>query len=221
MDERGATVPSVIEVERATPPAPPHEGTRPAGQDAEERAWIGRALAGDQTAFAALVERYQGAVYNLCYRMLGSPAEAEDAAQDVFLRAWTQLHTFQQDRRFSTWLLAIASHWCIDLLRRRRQTFVPLDGISLWATSDEPEPEEAALDREQRDAVRALLETLPPKYRLVTTLRYFNDLSYLEIAQLTGLSESAVKTQLHRARKMLAEQLRQKGAPANVLQSIN
>src|SRR5215210_6371969 len=121
MNERDADVPGVLEVERPTVAAPPPDPTRPAGQDAEERAWIGRALAGDQTAFAALVERYQGAVYNLCYRMLGSPGEAEDAAQDVFLRAWTKLHTFQQDRRFSTWLLAIASHWCIDLLRRRRQ----------------------------------------------------------------------------------------------------
>jgi RNA polymerase sigma-70 factor (ECF subfamily) len=216
MDERGAPVPRVIEVERTTPPA----AVPPAVQDSEERAWIGRALAGDQTAFAALVERYQGAVYNLCYRMLGSPGEAEDAAQDVFLRAWTQLHTFQQDRRFSTWLLAIASHWCIDLLRRRRQVFVPLDGISLWATADTPDPEETALDQEQRDAVRQLLDTLPPKYRLVTILRYFRDLSYLEIAETTGLSESAVKTQLHRARKMLADQLRKKGAPANVLQSL-
>jgi RNA polymerase sigma-70 factor (ECF subfamily) len=188
--------------------------------DAEERAWISRALAGDQTAFAGLVERYQGAVYNLCYRMLGSAGEAEDAAQDVFLRAWTQLHTFQQDRRFSTWLLAIASHWCIDQLRRRRQTFVPLEGITLWATSTDPEPEEVALNSEQRDAVRDLLITLPPKYRLVTYLRYFKDLSYLEIAETTGLSESAVKTQLHRARKMLADQLRKKEATANALPII-
>jgi RNA polymerase sigma-70 factor (ECF subfamily) len=69
--------------------------------------------------------------------------------------------------------------------------------------------------------VRALLDTLPEKYRLVTVLRYFKDLSYLEIAEVTGLSESAVKTQLHRARKMLADQLRKKGAPANVLPSIS
>ena len=218
MERGGAPLPSMMMVDAPAPTAPPV----PAGvQDSEERVWISRALAGDQTAFAALVERYQGAVYNLCYRMLGSPGEAEDAAQDVFLRAWTQLHTFQQDRRFSTWLLAIASHWCIDLLRRRRQTFVPLDGVTVWAAATDPEPEESALDQEQRDAVRALLNTLPPKYRLVTVLRYFKDLSYLEIAEVTGLSESAVKTQLHRARKMLADQLRKKGAPANVLPSIS
>ena len=187
----------------------------------EERVWIDRALAGDQSAFGCIVERYQTAVYNLCYRMLGGTAEAEDAAQEVFLRAWTQLHSFQRERKFSTWLLSIASHHCIDLLRRRRGAQVPLDSVEIWAPSNEPEPEQSAVDAEQRVAVRKLLESLPPKYRLVTVLRYFRDLSYLEIADMTGLSESAVKTQLHRARKMLADEIRTKGAPANVLPSIS
>ncbi len=71
--------------------------------------------------------------------------------------------------------------------------------------SEEPEPDEIALQGEQRDLVKRLLDTLPEKYRSVTVLRYFNDMSYDEIAQATGLTESAVKTQLHRARKMLAE----------------
>ncbi len=217
MNERGASVPSAIEVERATPTAPENTGApsrMPKSAPGSGGPW---------RATRRRLPRWSNAIrarFNLCYRMLGSPGEAEDAGQEVFLRAWTQLHTFQQDRRFSTWLLAIASHWCIDLLRRRRQTFVPFEGITLWATADTPDPEESALDSEQRDAVHALLQTLPPKYRLVTTLRYFQDLSYLEIAAMTGLSESAVKTQLHRARKMLADQLQKKGAPANVLQSI-
>lgn len=188
---------------------------------AEERVWIDRALAGDQSAFACLVERYQTAVYNVSYRMLGSAGEAEDAAQDSFLRAWTQLHTFQRDRKFSTWLLAITSHHCIDLLRRRRGVQVPLDSVEIRAQSPEPQPEESTLATEQRQAVQTLLNKLPPKYRLVTVLRYFRDLSYLEIADLTGLSESAVKTQLHRARKMLADEIRTKGASANVLPSIS
>jgi RNA polymerase sigma-70 factor, ECF subfamily len=188
---------------------------------AEERVWIDRALAGDQSAFASIVERYQTAVYNLCYRMLGSAAEAEDAAQEVFIRAWSQLHTFQRDRKFSTWLLSIASHHAIDVLRRRRATVVPLDSVEIWAHSADPQPEESTIETEQRIAVRALLNTLPAKYRLVTVLRYFRDLSYLEIAEMTGLSESAVKTQLHRARKMLADEIRTKGAPANVLPSIS
>ncbi len=172
----------------------------------QDRASVAAALRGDQTAFGDLVTRYQSAVYNMAYRMLGDPTEAEDAAQEVFVRAWNQLHTFQLDRRFSTWLLSIASHHCIDMLRRRRPS-APLDDVALYVPSDEPQPDELALRNEQSAAVKRLLDALPDKYRSVTVLRYYNDLSYEEIARVTGLTESAVKTQLHRARKMLAEQL--------------
>ena len=172
----------------------------------QDRISVQAALRGDQAAFGDLVTRYQTAVYNMAYRMLGDATEAEDAAQEVFVRAWNQLHTFQQERRFSTWLLSIASHLCIDLLRRRKPS-APLDDVALYVESDEPEPDEVALQSEQRDIVKKLLNTLPEKYRSVTVLRYYNDLSYDEIARMTGLTESAVKTQLHRARRMLADQL--------------
>jgi RNA polymerase sigma-70 factor (ECF subfamily) len=171
-----------------------------------DRLAVQAALRGDQAAFADLVTRYQSAVYNLAYRMLGDPTEAEDAAQEVFVRAWNQLHTFQPERRFSTWLLSIASHYCIDLLRRRKPS-APLDDVALYVPSDAAGPDELALQGEQREIVQRLLATLPEKYRSVTVLRYYNDLSYDEIARMTGLSESAVKTQLHRARRMLAEQM--------------
>jgi RNA polymerase sigma-70 factor, ECF subfamily len=92
------------------------------------------------------------------------------------------------------------------MLRRRKPT-APLDDVALYVESDEPQPDEIALQGEQRDTVKKLLNTLPEKYRSVTVLRYYNDLSYDEIANMTGLTESAVKTQLHRARRMLAEQL--------------
>lgn len=185
-----------------TLPAPPVALTS-AEQD---RLLVQAALGGDQVAFGELVTRYQTAVYNLAYRMLGDPTDAEDAAQEVFVRAWNQLRTFQMERRFSTWLLSIASHHCIDLLRRRKPT-APLDDVALYVPSNDPEPDELALRGEQREIVQKLLSTLPDKYRSVTVLRYYNDLSYDEIARATGLTESAVKTQLHRARRMLAEKL--------------
>jgi len=180
----------------------------------QDRLAVQAALRGDQAAFADLVTRYQTAVYNMAYRMLGDPTEAEDAAQEVFVRAWNQLHTFQQDRRFSTWLLSIASHHAIDVLRRRKPV-APLDDVALYVESEEPAPEELALQGEQRDMVKKMLNTLPEKYRSVTVLRYYNDLSYDEIAHMTGLTESAVKTQLHRARRMLAEQLIAAGQRTN------
>jgi RNA polymerase sigma-70 factor, ECF subfamily len=171
-----------------------------------DRILVTAALQGDQSAFAELVIRYQSAVYNMAYRMLGDSSEAEDAAQEVFVRAWNQLRTFQTDRRFSTWLLSIASHYSIDLLRRRKPQ-APLDGVALYVQSDEPEPDELVLKQEQREMVRELVGSLPDKYRSVTLLRYYGDMSYDEIARATGLTESAVKTQLHRARRMLAEKL--------------
>lgn len=172
----------------------------------EEEAIVARVLAGDTEAFAELIDRYKVAVYNLCARMLHDQTEAEDAAQEVFVRAYTQLHSYTPGRRFSTWILSIASHYCIDLLRRRKPS-VDLDSIAFWKQSDQPEPEERALSTETRDEVRDLLTKLPDKYRGVTVLRYWQDLSYEEIAASTGLSVATVKTRLFRARELLAKEL--------------
>lgn len=202
-EEAARTMTSDIGREAASALSPASPALTSAEQD---RISVQAALGGDQSAFADLVTRYQSAVYNMAYRMLGDPTEAEDAAQEVFVRAWNQLRTFQIERRFSTWLLSIASHHCIDMLRRRKPT-APIDDVALFIPSEAPEPDELALQGEQRELVQRLLKTLPEKYRIVTVLRYYNDLSYDEIARTTGLTESAVKTQLHRARRMLAEQM--------------
>lgn len=171
----------------------------------DETAWVQRAQAGDEVAFAHLVETYQAHVFNLAYRMLGHRQDAEDAAQEAFLRAYRQLSTFRPEQRFSSWLLAIAAHYCVDQLRRRRFLWLSLDEAPVVGTlsSREPGPEEAVLSHEQRDEVRRLLDRLPPRYRLVTLLRYTYDLSVAEIATVVGASEGAVKTQLCRAREML------------------
>jgi RNA polymerase sigma-70 factor (ECF subfamily) len=175
----------------------------------EETAWIQRTLAGDQAAFACLVEAYQTAVYNLAYRMLGDAAEAEDAAQETFLRAYTRLGTYDPDRKFSSWLLAITSHHCIDCLRRRRFA-LSLDELPPWRwPAGSSRPEETVIRGEERDEVRQLLDQLPPHYRATVILRYWYDLSYQEIAEAMETTESAVKSTLYRARRMLAQ-----GAPA-------
>ncbi len=180
-------------------------------QQADEARWVAQALAGDQRAFAYLVERYAGVVYNHAYRMLGNAQDAEDAAQEIFLRAYTRLETFDPVRRFITWLLAIASNYCIDRLRRRRQVWMTLDDVSFWLTSPQAGPERSSLEREQRDAVQQALQKLPEHYRTIVVLRYWQDLSYEEIVDVTGLSESTVKTRLHRARKMLRDALGDEG----------
>jgi RNA polymerase sigma-70 factor (ECF subfamily) len=172
----------------------------------EDELLVQQVLSGNADAFARLIDRYKVAVYNLCARMLHDQDEAEDASQEVFLRAYNQLHTYQPGRRFSTWILSIASHYCIDLLRRRRPV-MDLDSIAFWKASDQPEPEETAVAAENRDEVRELLKKIPEKYRSVTILRYWQDLSYEEIAEATGLSVATVKTRLFRARELLAKEL--------------
>jgi RNA polymerase sigma-70 factor (ECF subfamily) len=178
---------------------------------AEEFGWIEQALTGDQAAFGQLMHRYTGAVYSLAYRMLGNPQDAEDAVQEIFLRAYTRLESFDRTRKFSTWLLSIASNYCIDRLRRRRFNWLTLDDVAFWLESERPGPERNALVREQQRIVQEALQRLPETYRLVTVLRYLHDLSYDEIAQVTGLTESTIKTRLHRARHMLATALGPEG----------
>ena len=183
----------------------------------DEANWIEAAQQGDHGAFARLVDAYKGPVCNIAYRMLGSAVEAEDAAQEVFLRAYLKLATYDRDRKFSTWLFSIASNYCIDVLRRRRAHIVTLDDVEFAVESDLPGPEQQAVEGEQRDTVARAIGALPPAYRLPAILRYYHDLPYEEIERITGLSESTVKTRLFRARRMIKETLERQGAlPWNV-----
>lgn len=180
-------------------------------QDPVVITWVQGALAGDEQAFAEIVYTFQNAVYNLCYRMLGERTEAEDAAQEAFLRAYSHLDRYDPGRPFKTWLLTIASNHCIDRIRKRRMQYLSLDdeplAASLALSSDDPEPEEAAVDHERSAEIQLLLETLNPDYRAAVILRYWYDYSYQEIAEMLNTTESAVKSRLFRARKALEEQL--------------
>lgn len=168
-------------------------------------------LAGQQEAFALLVERYKDAVQNLAYRMLSNVTEAEDVTQEVFVRAYTQLATYKPAHKFSTWLLSIASHLAIDQLRRRRFLALPLEDVPFleWITDLGAGPEQSALVGEQQDEIQAYLQRLHSKYRAVIVLRYWYDLSYEEIATALNLTPALVKARLHRARELLARYMRE------------
>lgn len=180
----------------------------------DESNWIQLALKGDQDAFGCLVEAYQTPVYNLAYRMLGNSTEAEDAAQETFIRAYTYLRHYDLVRPFRTWLLSIASHYCIDRLRRRRIQFLPLEDElaapgELELTSPSPTPMSLMIQREREAAIQQLLAGLPPVDRAAITLCYWYDCSYEEIAQMLQLSVSAVKSRLYRARRAMADRIQQ------------
>jgi len=185
----------------------------------DERVWVERILAGDQQAFTSLVEAYKVPVYNLAYRMLGNADEAEDAAQETFLRVYTRLKTYDPNRKLSSWILAITSHYCIDRLRRRRYIWLSLDDVLPWKWFPGPQvdPEEEAEAQEQHDEIQTLLQELPPHYRLVIALRYWYDLSYEEIAEATGATVSAVKSRLHRARLMLGRLIEARRANEEIM----
>ena len=171
----------------------------------EDQLLVERAQRGDKNAFAQLVETYQTPVYNLAYRMLGNPNDAEDAAQETFLRAYAQLIKFHADQKFATWLLSICAHHCIDRLRRPRFLWLSLEEGALddMLASDDPAPGDELLRRESQQEIERLLERLSPANRLVVVLRYWHEQSIEEIAKTTGDSVSAVKVRLHRARQAL------------------
>jgi RNA polymerase sigma-70 factor, ECF subfamily len=175
----------------------------------EELRWVRQAKAGQQAAFARLVAAYQRPVYNLCYRMLGDPGEAEEAAQETFLRIYTRLGSYDESRKLSSWILSIGSHHCIDRLRRRRFEYLDIDNLVpvLASNRRDEEPEYAFLAGESEREVQQLLSVLSPEYRTIVILRYWNQLSYVEIADVLGITEPAVKSRLHRARRALAERL--------------
>lgn len=174
----------------------------------DEKAWILQAQQGDDDAFTLLVEAYQKPVYNLCYRMLGEPEAAEDAAQDTFLKAYQNLTRYDRERSFATWLLSIAAHHCIDKLRRKRFVSFSIDedeeGQTEIPDRSAPDPETEMSKKQEREHLQGLLQSLDPVDRAAIVMRYWHDASEMEIAQALKLTVPAVKSRLHRARRALA-----------------
>jgi len=174
--------------------------------NAAEQEWLQLARNGNDEAFACLVETFQRPVYNLCYRMLGNPQEAEDAAQETFWRAYQALNRYDPQRSFITWLLSIAAHYCIDQQRKRRLPLVELDDLLAEIVADPaPDPEKLTARSQENEKMRRLLTTLNPQDRAAVILRYWYEFSDEEIARSLSLTVSAVKSRLHRARLALAK----------------
>jgi len=173
-----------------------------------EQQWIAEAKAGDKDAFAKLVEKYKKPVYSVCYRMLGTPTAAEDAAQEAFIRAYMAIDRYDPSRSFATWVLSIASNYSIDQLRKKKVIILSMDNEKhAWLAPPDPgpSPEKAALEKEKLGQIQSLLTSLNEVDRAAVILQYWHDYSYEQIAETLDLSSSAVKSRLFRARQLMAE----------------
>jgi len=172
---------------------------------------VDAARRGDDAAFGALVERHQNAVFRAAYAALGSKEEAEDAAQDAFLAAYRKLHMFRGESSFKTWLLAIAWRHALDrrggLARRLRLFFSPDDNAWPDTSTSTPSPEQALIRRELLEQVRAVVKTLPARYRDVLLLASSGDHTLEEIGEILGVPTGTVKWRVAEARRQLKRKL--------------
>lgn len=167
-------------------------------------------VCGEGQGFADLYREFYPRVLSVCRRILGSTEDAEDASSEVFARLPRAMKTYNRALPFSRWLASVASHYCIDLLRRRgaEQRVLAPQGIEPEDHASEAQsPLEELLIQEQQDAVRAAIARLPERYRAPVELRYYRDLNYDEIAQELGLSRANAKTLVFRARKEIQSAL--------------
>lgn len=173
------------------------------GTAAAEARLIAEAASGNRGAFAQLVHRHRERVLRTAYGILGSAEEAEDVAQDVFIKVWNSLPTYRAQGSLASWLYRITVNTALDALRRRGEE-VPLED---WQRDVEEPPEEALLRRDLGERVRRALAALPPGARSVLILREYEQLSYKEIAEVLQVPIGTVMSRLHYARKILKERL--------------
>lgn len=184
----------------------------------EEIKIIRKAQKGDTSAFEELVLAHEAFVYNLALRSLRSQEDAQDAAQEVFIKAWTSLGSFRGDSKFSVWLYRITGNVCTDILRKRKGEVISLtftDGDGSDTELDIPDtgplPHEALEQKERSAALMKALDALPMDYRRVLLLRESGGMSYDEIALALSLDIGTVKSRIFRARKKLCEILSKDG----------
>ena len=172
----------------------------------DDAALVARAQAGDRRAFAALVRRHEAMVYRVCSRVLGNREDAEDAAQEAFLRAYRKLGTFRGESAFATWLLRLAVNVSLnERARRRRRPWsrARVDPVGGIATG----PEAEVLHAEAAAQLHRALQALRPDHRAAVILRDLEGLTYGEVAAALGVPEGTAKGWAHRGRKRLKELL--------------
>ena len=175
-------------------------------------ALIQRCLGGDQVAWEDIVRQHRRKVFNIAYKFTGRHDEAEDLTQDIFLKIFKALHTFDRRANFQTWLISISRNLCIDhyrSVRKERETMArEVDAADLMPVSRERGPHAELEQLDLRQLIRQALAELPPALKEAVVLRDLQEFSYQEIADKLGLPEGTVKSRINRGRLELARQLR-------------
>lgn len=174
-----------------------------------DQLYIDKVLQGDTNAFAYLINKYKDMTYTLAMKVVKNHEDAEEVAQDSFLKAYEKLNTFKGNAKFSTWLYTIVYRSAITKIRKKKVTTSDIDDYVIQNHSEGKEfPQiEAMKNDEQQKYVRQAVDSLPEKDALLITLFYMDDNSIEEIEEITGLSQSNVKVKLFRARKKLNTEL--------------
>jgi RNA polymerase sigma factor (sigma-70 family) len=173
----------------------------------------------DEKAYAKLLQRYKRPVYHMILKMVRNVDDAEDLTIESFAKAFRSLHKFKKDFTFSTWLFRIATNNTIDQIRKKKLNTMSIDntftddngdGISIEVEDENLNPQEETIKAQKEELVQIFVDKLPPKYQKLVRLRYFNELSYEEIATELEAPLGTVKAQLHRARELMFEMVKNK-----------
>ncbi len=176
---------------------------------------VERAKEGDQRAYAELMQRYKDSIYFMTLKMINNKEDAMDLTVETFGKAFENLERYKPDFAFSTWLFRIATNNSIDFIRKKRLSVISMDSMvddegddrPLQIKSDSLNPEETSIKKQQSRELKDIVDKLPARYKTLIVLRYFDELSYEEIAQQLDLPLGTVKAQLFRARDLLSNVL--------------
>ncbi len=173
---------------------------------------VGRAIAGEQKAYAELMARYRDAIYFILLKMVNNRDDANDLAIETFAKAFQNLEKYKPDYAFSTWLFKIATNNCIDYIRKKKLKTFSIDQVSgedgensrPWEIAgNSPTPEESMIKKQKTSLLKNVVDKLPIRYRKLVILRYFEELSYEEISSQLDIPLGTVKAQLFRAHNLL------------------
>ncbi|MFN0203824.1 MAG: RNA polymerase sigma factor [Bacteroidia bacterium] len=184
----------------------------------EDRILVERAQKGNEAAFEVLMKKYRKSVYYMLLKMVRNPDDAEDLTQEAFAKAFSSIKKFDSTYAFSTWLFRIATNNCIDFIRKKRLQTIsidsPVDGSTdgdgpyIELKSETLDPADEMLRTQRKKYLEMAIERIPEKYQELVQYRYYQEYTYEEIAETTGLPLGTVKAQLFRARELLTEELK-------------